>query len=57
MLDVVQNTRLSMSGVSLDEELSTMLKYQHAYNAAAKMINIIDSMIDKVVNGTGRVGL
>lgn len=56
MVDNVENKRMSLSGVSLDEELTSMLKYQHAYNAAAKMLNILDSMVSKVVNETGRVG-
>lgn len=53
---LAQQKRLGISAVSLDEELSNMMKYQHAYNSAAKVINIIDSMLDKVINGTGRVG-
>ncbi len=52
----VNNIRLSMSGVSLDEELTNMMKFQHAYNSAAKILNVIDEMIDKIVNGTGIVG-
>ena len=34
-----------------------MLKFQHAYNSAAKIVNVIDGMMDKVINGTGRVGI
>ena len=56
-INLTENKRLSLSAVSLDEELSNMLKFQHAYNSAAKVINVIDSMIDKIVNGTGRVGI
>nr|WP_317360004.1 flagellar hook-associated protein FlgK [uncultured Tyzzerella sp.] len=56
-IDLAQNKRLTISGVSLDEELSNMLKFQHAYNSAAKMVNVIDGMMDKIINGTGRVGL
>lgn len=57
LLNTTENDRRAISGVSLDEELTSMLKYQHAYNSAARMVTVIDSMIDKVVNGTGRVGL
>ncbi len=46
--------RQSMSAVSLDEEMTNMMKYQHAYNAASRVLNVIDSMIDKIVNGMGR---
>ncbi len=56
-IDLAQNKRLTISGVSLDEELSNMLKYQHAYNSAAKIVNVLDGMMDKIINGTGRVGL
>lgn len=52
----VDNKRQTLSGVSIDEELSYMLKYQYAYQAASKFINIIDSMVDKVVNNMGVVG-
>ncbi len=56
LLVSVDNKRQTLSGVSLDEELSYMLKYQYAYQASSKFINIIDSMVDKVVNGMGVVG-
>jgi flagellar hook-associated protein 1 FlgK len=53
----VDNKRKQISGVSMDEEMKNMLVYQHAYNASSRILNVIDSMIDKLVNGTGRVGL
>lgn len=53
----LENNRTSISGVSLDEEMTNMMKYQHSYSAAARLFNVIDSMIDTVVNRTGRVGL
>ena len=49
--------RNAIAGVSQDEELSSMMTFQFAYQAAARLFNIIDSMIDTVVNRTGRVGL
>ncbi len=49
-LTKIMNDKSSMSGVSLDEEMSNMLKYQHAYNAAARMVNILDSMLDTIIN-------
>ena len=33
-----------MSAVSMDEEMSNMMKYQHAYNASTRVINAVDSM-------------
>lgn len=56
-INLTENKRMSLSAVSLDEELSNMLKFQHAYNSAAKVINVIDSMMEKIVNGTGKVGI
>lgn len=46
----IQNERLSMGGVSLDEEFKNMLQYQYAYNASARMITLLDSMIDTIIN-------
>lgn len=43
--------RQELSGVSLDEELANLIKYQHAYNAAAKIITTVDEMLDKIING------
>jgi flagellar hook-associated protein 1 len=43
--------RQELSGVSLDEELTNIIKFQHAYNAAAKVITTVDSMLDKIING------
>ncbi|MCL2416108.1 MAG: flagellar hook-associated protein FlgK [Defluviitaleaceae bacterium] len=53
----IENQRASISGVSIEEEMSNMIRFQHAYNAAARVLNTLDSMIDRIINGTGRVGL
>lgn len=53
----VENNRASMSSVSLDEEMTDMIKFQQAYNANARMITVIDETLDKIINGMGRVGL
>lgn len=52
----VDNMRNAMSGVSTDEEMGNMMKYQHAYNASARVINVVDSMIDTIVNRMGLIG-
>lgn len=49
--------RMSVSGVSENEELTNMLKFQHAYNASARMITTVDEMLDVIINRMGRVGL
>ena len=45
-----ENKREMYSGVSLDEEMTQMLKFQHAYNAAAKFIAAIDELMQVLLN-------
>jgi flagellar hook-associated protein 1 FlgK len=45
-----------VSGVSLDEEATDMLKFQHAYQAAARVITTMDEMLNTLINTTGLVG-
>ncbi|SFJ45721.1 flagellar hook-associated protein 1 FlgK [Halobacillus dabanensis] len=52
----VDEQRQSVSSVSLDEEMSNMIKFQHAYNAAARNITVVDEMLDRIINQMGRVG-
>lgn len=57
LVNQIDNTRQSISGVSIDEEMSNMIKFQHAYNASARMITAVDEMIDVIVNRMGKVGM
>ena len=52
----VDNQREQVSGVSLDEEMMAMMKYQHLYQAAAKLVNVIDGIYDTVINRLGMAG-
>ncbi|WLV23982.1 flagellar hook-associated protein FlgK [Aciduricibacillus chroicocephali] len=52
----VQNDRLSVSAVSLDEEMTNLLKFQHAYNASARSMTAMDELLDKIINSMGLVG-
>lgn len=52
----IENNRQSVSAVSLDEEMTNLIKFQHAYNAAARNITVIDEMLEKIINGMGTVG-
>lgn len=52
----IDEKRLSVTTVSLDEEMMNMIKFQHAYNAAARNITVVDEMLDKIINGMGVVG-
>jgi flagellar hook-associated protein 1 len=44
------------SGVNLDEEMTNMLQFQRAYQAAARVVTTIDEILDTLVNRTGTVG-
>ena len=46
---MLSQQRESISGVSLDEEMTDMMKYQHAYQASARIINIIDGMLQTAI--------
>lgn len=51
---LVREQRQSISGVSMDEEMADLLKYQRAFQASSKVISIIDNLLDTVVNGLVR---
>jgi flagellar hook-associated protein 1 FlgK len=48
--------RAEVSSVSLDEELTNMVRFQRAYEASARVLTAVDEMLDKLVNHTGLVG-
>ena len=52
----LENRRQSVSGVSVDEEMIEMVKQQHAYAAASRLITAIDEALDVLINRTGMVG-
>jgi len=57
LLGAVEHRRASISSVSLDEEMTDMIRFQQAYNASARMITVVDETLDKIINGMGRVGM
>lgn len=56
LVNLIDNQRLSVSAVSIDEEMTNMVKMQQGYAAAARFITAIDELIDVVVNRMGIVG-
>lgn len=52
----VDAARESVAGVNLDEEMANMLAFQHAYEAASRMVTAIDETLDVLINRTGLVG-
>ncbi len=56
LITQIDNQRSSVMGVSSDEELGNMITFQHAYNAAARVVSTINDMIGRVIEQTGVVG-
>ncbi len=56
LVQSVDGQRNAISGVSMDEEMANMMKFKFAYDASARVLNIIDSMIQTVVLSMGVVG-
>jgi flagellar hook-associated protein 1 FlgK len=42
--------------VNIDEEMTNMLAYQRAYEAASRLLTTIDGVLDVLINRTGMVG-
>lgn len=45
--------RQSVSGVSLDEEMVNLIKYQHAYSAAARVVTTVNQNLNRIINQMG----
>ncbi|MCI8465832.1 MAG: flagellar hook-associated protein FlgK [Lachnospiraceae bacterium] len=56
VLNGIQNSRDSVSGISLDEEASNMMTYLAAYNAASRLMTTLDEALNTLINNTGLVG-
>ncbi|MCL6632370.1 MAG: flagellar hook-associated protein FlgK [Alicyclobacillus herbarius] len=50
LVSQIDQQRQSVSGVSIDEELTNMIQYQQAYSASARMISTINQMLDTIIN-------
>ena len=53
LIKQMDERRQEISGVSLDEEMADMIRYQHSYVANSRVVNAIDEMLDKIINGIG----
>ena len=56
LLEQIEFSRQSVQGVSLDEEMTNMIKYQQSYDAAARFITAMDQALDTVIATMGIVG-
>ncbi len=50
LINNLEQRRQSTVGVSLDEEMAEMLKFQHGYDAAARYMKTVDQMIETVID-------
>lgn len=53
-VESAQSAREQVVGVSSDEELSNMIKFQNAYNASSRYINVISQMLEHLISTLGR---
>jgi flagellar hook-associated protein 1 FlgK len=56
LVEQADASRQSISAVSMDEEMTNMMKFKYAYNASSRAINIIDAMIETIITKMGLVG-
>lgn len=56
LLIQVRDQQAAVAGVSLDEEMTNMLRFEHAYAAASRLVTALDEMLDLLINRTGLVG-
>ena len=57
LADAVESRRQSVAGVSLDEEMTNLIRFQRGYQASARTMTTLDDMLDTLINRTGRAGL
>jgi len=56
LIDALTKRRESTAGVSLDEEMINMIKYQNAFSAASRVLTVMDEMLSILIEKTGVVG-
>jgi flagellar hook-associated protein 1 FlgK len=56
LMTAMDEQREQIAGVNLDEEAANMVKFQRAYQAAVRLMNVFDEMLDQVVNTLGMAG-
>ncbi|MCQ2749256.1 MAG: hypothetical protein MJ246_04605 [Clostridia bacterium] len=53
LVSAVDDKRQAVSGVSLDEELSNLIKFQHAYSASARVLTTVSDMMETLIFNMG----
>jgi flagellar hook-associated protein 1 FlgK len=57
VVSAVNDQRQAVSGVSLDEEMTSLITFQRGYQSSARALTSMDEMLDTLINHTGVVGL
>jgi flagellar hook-associated protein 1 FlgK len=57
LLTNISNERQSVSGVSLDQEMTNLITYQQGYQASARVMNVMQSVIQTLITSVGGAGL
>jgi flagellar hook-associated protein 1 FlgK len=57
LTQAIEDRRQSTSGVSMDEEMTNLVRFQRGYQASSRAMSTVDEMLDVLINRTGRVGL
>jgi flagellar hook-associated protein 1 FlgK len=52
-VEATENARQQIIGVSSDDELSAMIRFQNAYNASSRYINTVSQMLEHILNTIG----
>jgi flagellar hook-associated protein 1 FlgK len=57
VVSAIENQRQSVSGVSLDEEMTNLISFQRGYESSARTLTAMDEMLNTLINHTGQAGL
>ncbi|NLW90815.1 MAG: flagellar hook-associated protein FlgK [Syntrophomonadaceae bacterium] len=56
LLNELETKRQSVSGVSMDEEMTNMIKFNHGFSAASRFITVVDEQLETIINRMGLAG-
>ena len=54
--DQVADSRESVSGVNMDEEVMDLMRFSQSYNAASRLMTTMDELLERLITNTGVVG-
>jgi flagellar hook-associated protein 1 FlgK len=49
----IDTQRQQVAGVSVDEEMTNLIQFQHTFEASARVISVVDALLDTVINRMG----